>query len=542
MTGNKSDITDNEQNSVEQQSSCLAETKATEESCIVAASLLAAGTQLTFEYPLEEYQTLNIETDLDKVFSAFPERSAKYDKQYFLDNYVLSANKYLKNKKEKSIKTKFAQYLKNACESNLAQSLHTNHPLPATVSASDQSQGDSVFPDEKIIPATTCETNPDIKESVPDRGQPATPVFREAIALKKIPSGVPVNQLLRISDDKDEDDAEDIELLREKKLKAALKRKKLMGFWMVIGGIFLIILIVIFKYSGKNEIAKDIDPSQTPEMLKQLEQSKVSPDQLRRQKAKPSTEEDIKKLGDTPSSQQDPSQADHSTQKRQPVTGGGSSKNYESDKQIISKYENMNPTATGGEPAFTERKKPIPFTPGGSAGNMGGIHWVDAQPNTHKLTATISGDSVKAKLLLAIRSSDGSTIMAITQLDIEKLPEGSTCYGSGSFSNKRTYIKFNRCKTSNGEIAVNGRATTGRDPGIVSELIEITNNAGITFKTGIFDAAGRVLDTVVSNTTGGATSGIINNTTGDVKASNEAQKASFEYFVPANTTFNIYFE
>ncbi len=242
-----------------------------------------------------------------------------------------------------------------------------------------------------------------------------------------------------------------------------------------------------------------------------------------------------------------PQQAGQAQPQRTPGTGGKGA-NYQKDKDIIAQYEQINPgaaaadgTATGGD---SLRYRPRPFAAGssGTGQQQGGItiKGRDTAPTTGAIT--LHNVQIKARLKFAIRSSAGNTIIAETTTALDNIPQGAIFYGSASFQNKRTYVTFEKVRIGDMEYTLKASAISGKDPGIASEITEIDSNAKITFKSGVFDAAGKALDNIASQATGGATSGIISNTGQDVKANNEKDRVTWEYRVAAGTTFTIYIE
>lgn len=335
-----------------------------------------------------------------------------------------------------------------------------------------------------------------------------------------------------------------------KSVATSSKTGKLTGITVVVVGVIVLGIIVLKVIGGNTDVPEKSTESNTKKLLeglKSYDQRDIRNMQERRPVAAP--QESPLPAANTPAPEEQPSAAPQTAQAPRPKTGKGA--NYYKDKDIIEQYKEVNPGAAAAEgtaPAANPegnslRYRPRPFSAGSTGDNKGGIRITGRDTGPQKTnTIQLHNTQLKARLKFSIRSSASNSITAESNQDIENIPAGSIFYGSGSFSNKRTYVQFNRVRIGETEYDVKAYAISGKDPGIPSEVIEIENNAKITFTSGVMDATGKVLDNLVSSATAGAGSGVVNDTTGEVKDKNEQQRARYEYRVGAGTTFTIYIE
>lgn len=338
--------------------------------------------------------------------------------------------------------------------------------------------------------------------------------------------------------------------------KAVDAKSRMLGIGISVAGALVFAVFLGFQLFGGGEKKTEKDPAvdETQEMMKGMR--KVAPSDLRglKERDKQADQQNYDMPGEAK-----PEPAKEGSEKptfsptkgsgageRRPASGGPS-KNFEKDKDIIEQYKDINPAAAAGgaEGGTSLRYRPRPFAAGSGNDTKGGVTYTN-QPNIKSGGDTgefpLHDVQVRARLKFSIRSSASNQITAVSDVDMDGLPAGAIFYGSGSFSNKRTYVQFNKVRSGDREYSIKAYAVSGKDPGIASEVIEIENNAKITFTSGVTDAAGKVLDNLASTATGGATSGIVNGTAGEVKDKNEQERARYEYRVGAGTGFIVYIE
>lgn len=220
---------------------------------------------------------------------------------------------------------------------------------------------------------------------------------------------------------------------------------------------------------------------------------------------------------------------------------GSPNKNTVKDEEILEKYSGAN---AGAEVVQARRKG---FKPGGSQ-KEGGVYIKgtksdkpDSQEFIHK------NIKIKVKLQFSIRSTASTTVVAVVTQGTEQVPEGSKFYGNASgYANSRTQIRFSKLLSAGQEFSINGFAISGQDPGIPSEVTDVSGEnikAGV--KQGIGKTAANILQNVTSRVSGGVADAS-SNTTDPVNAEyqqkEEANKMTQEYRVPAGTGFYIYLE
>ncbi len=329
--------------------------------------------------------------------------------------------------------------------------------------------------------------------------------------------------------------------MSERHSSSAEKRAKVVGLSIAAGG-FIILLFMVSRFVATETPAGNEGPSSdTKKMIEALRS--VTPQEIRGL-MRPASR--VASETSSPAALETASQPAASERLR---TTSSRSQNYLKDKEIIEQYRAINPAAAADEEGVSSngesvlRYRPRPFAAGaGQQGAPGGVRVVGRGAGEEKGSVDLHNVSLKARLKFSIRSSASNAIVAETTQEAAGIPAGSLLYGSGSFANKRTYVQFTKMRVGEAEYAIKGYAISGRDPGIPSEVIEIGNNAKITFTSGVTDAAGRVLDNLAATATGGATSGVISGTAGEFKEKNEQERARYEYRVGAGTVFVVYIE
>lgn len=328
--------------------------------------------------------------------------------------------------------------------------------------------------------------------------------------------------------------------MSEMRSSAAEKRAKVMGLSIAAGGVVALLFIVSRFFVGGSPEHPAEPSADTKKMLEALRS--VTPQEIRGL-ARPTPRSAPENAGTATSETSDQPSGER------PRIASSRSLNYLKDKEIIEQYRAINPAAAAddgsaapaGESAL--RYRPRPFSAGAEQKEVqGGVRVVGRETGGQKKTMDLHDVSLKARLKFSIRSSASNAIVAETTHEVAGIPAGSLLYGTGSFANKRTYVQFHKIRVGDREYEIKGYAVSGRDPGIPSEVIEIENNAKITFASGVTDAAGRVLDNLAATATGGATSGVISGTAGELREKNEQERARYEYRVGAGTMFTVYVE
>jgi hypothetical protein len=179
----------------------------------------------------------------------------------------------------------------------------------------------------------------------------------------------------------------------------------------------------------------------------------------------------------------------------------------------------------------------------------GGVYF-RGQKNTSEKSDNkfkLHNTKVKVKLEFSIRSTAVSTVVAIVKDGSEKIPKGAKFYGRASgYANKRTQIKFSRLVIGEKDYQVKGFAISGRDPGIESEVTDISKeNIDSSIKQGLVKTVSGIAQKyagVAGNVAGSAASNTVAPASQEMNRQQEANKMTQEYRVPAGTAFFIYLE
>lgn len=222
---------------------------------------------------------------------------------------------------------------------------------------------------------------------------------------------------------------------------------------------------------------------------------------------------------------------------------GGKNKNTVKDEEILNKYSGSN---AGAGVVRATRKG---FKPGGSE-KGGGVYIKGRSSDDGKETSKKfihKNFKIKVKLQFSIRSTAATTVVAVVTQGNDQVPEGSKFYGNASgYVNNRTQIRFKTLLTAGQEFSVTGFAISGKDPGIPSEVTDVSNaniKAGV--KQGVGNTASNILKNVTSRLSGGVADASSNTTepvNEEYQKQEEANKMKQEYRVPAGTSFYIYLE
>lgn len=219
-------------------------------------------------------------------------------------------------------------------------------------------------------------------------------------------------------------------------------------------------------------------------------------------------------------------------------------KNEEKDREILEAYAKMSDAAASGSTQTARKRR---FVPGGESSGGGvfvkGKKEIRGKDNLFALHDV----KVKVKLDFSIRSTAQSTVVATVLEETGEIPKGAKFYGSAkSFVNKRTQLAFSKLIIGADEFSVKGFAVSGKDPGIESEVTDISGeNIKSEVKQGITKTAGAVVSRLagsVGSTAGMTAANTVNPATAELAKQEDANKMRQEYRVPAGTSFFVYLE
>lgn len=218
-------------------------------------------------------------------------------------------------------------------------------------------------------------------------------------------------------------------------------------------------------------------------------------------------------------------------------------KNYEKDSEIIEKYTTA--LDAGSYSSFQPAGGRRNFIPGGGA--QGGVLIKDKKSLNVEKTLNIHNVEIKVKLDYSIRSTASSTVIATVIKGSDTVTEGSKFYGQASgYSNKRTQISFSKLIINGSTYSVKGFAISGRDPGIESEVTDISKeNSASSIKQGVARTVSNIAVKLAGSTgsvAGEAASNTVDPASSEIQKQAEADKMTQEYRVPAGTAFFIYLE
>jgi len=223
-------------------------------------------------------------------------------------------------------------------------------------------------------------------------------------------------------------------------------------------------------------------------------------------------------------------------------------KNAQKDADILKKYAEAIDPAAENDVLINSRSGRRHFVPGGSE-PRGGVYF-RGQKNTSKKTDgnfQVHNTKIKVKLEFSIRSTANSTVIAVVKNDSGKIPKGAKFYGRASgYVNKRTQIRFSKLVIGEKDFQVKGFAISGRDPGIESEVTDISKeNIDSSIKQGLVKTASGIAQRyagVAGTVAGSAASNTVAPASQEMNRQQEANKMTQEYRVPAGTAFFIYLE
>ena len=221
-----------------------------------------------------------------------------------------------------------------------------------------------------------------------------------------------------------------------------------------------------------------------------------------------------------------------------------SNKNEEKDREILENYARLSDAAAASSQAAGRKRR---FVPGGEW-KSGGVFLKGVKTGGEsKKTLNLHDVKVKAKLDFSIRSTAQSTVVATVTEETGEIPKGAKFYGSArSFVNKRTQLAFSKLIVGGEEFSVKGFAVSGKDPGIESEVTDISEeNVKSEVKRGLTRTAGTIvsgLSAGIGGAVGTAANNTVNPAASELEKQEEANKMKQEYRVPAGTSFFVYIE
>jgi len=212
-----------------------------------------------------------------------------------------------------------------------------------------------------------------------------------------------------------------------------------------------------------------------------------------------------------------------------------SSHNSRKDEEILMKYASVRRRGSSMRGASGIKKQV----------RSGGVFVIGAKKDATKPIA-LHNVKIKVKLTLSIRSSSRTPVIAEVVSAGQKVAKGTKFIGAPTaFSNRRTQIRFSQMRLDGNRTAVEGFAISGKDPGIPSEVTDISSNVNKTVHAGAIKSVTSLAAGVVGGFGGGAASAannMISPAGNEVASQKESAKMRQEFRVPAGTIFYIYLE
>ena len=335
------------------------------------------------------------------------------------------------------------------------------------------------------------------------------------------------------SSEKEEFSAEKPEILPETRSSA---KRKVLFFALLSGMVSVMLLFTVFTFSGGGKEKKDSSGSLKINDFNEFAKGRLSgsiKSAMNIQKGRGNAEAVPVEKSEN---------AVKPSQKK--VTPNRRNKNEEKDREILENYAKQS-DAAAYSPASSGLKRR--FVPGGN-GKSGGVFMKGVeQKRKGERTFRLHDIKIRVKLDFSIRSTAQSTVVATVVDEIDEIPKGAKFYGTAkSFVNKRTQLSFSKLITGGEEFSVKGFAVSGKDPGIESEVTDISGeNVKSEIKQGVTKTVGTVL-TGLAGSAGTAAGTTARNTVdpaaAELEKQEETNKMKQEYRVPAGTAFFIYLE
>lgn len=223
-------------------------------------------------------------------------------------------------------------------------------------------------------------------------------------------------------------------------------------------------------------------------------------------------------------------------------------KNAQKDAEILQKYNEIMDAASSENGSGFSSNARRRFVPGG-ANRQGGVFIKNKQKSSTNDPEIfdLHNMKIKVKLEFSIRSTAPSTVVATVTEGDGKIPKNAKFYGAAvGFVNKRTQLNFSKLIIGSNEYAVKGFAISGKDPGIESEVTDISKtNIASSVKQGVIQTTSNAAlkaAGIVGSIASDAAKNTLTPTTTEMQKQEEANKMTQEYRVPAGTTFYIYLE
>lgn len=489
----------------------------------------------------------NFPASREELFEFYPVRAkfnSKYNNytgQFYVCNYIETL-RYLSEKNDLERNTVREIFSRNLGRNMAKFSIPENHDASKDTS-SDSTPSDDTDSTQNTLISRPEDTpsDADIAENsdciVDDTGTDTSDESPPLIGMRDFGS------FDEVAEEADED--EDYEVKEEEEIPADISRKKsfnmpLVLLFSIIAVMGAVVAVILFYDSEEKE--QDNMEATKEEYRKRFKDRKISKEERKR---KLNLQEQNKKesmSAKEKSEQKQPAEKSVQTRQSQPKRKrkkGGRKKTVteQADEAVLQKYAKGTKQRSAGDSPLRYKARPVQT---GSSGESG-IYVKNNKENTQP-SVSISDVSVKVRLKFAIRSSAGNSIIAVSRESVGQIPEGALFYGRASFSNHRSYVNFSSVKINGGKYDITGYAVSGKDPGISSEVKKIRDNASIAFKAGVVDAAGKVVENVVSEATGGHAAGVVSQSIGEKKRDVEKEKAHYEYYVPPGTPFVLYIE
>ena len=219
-------------------------------------------------------------------------------------------------------------------------------------------------------------------------------------------------------------------------------------------------------------------------------------------------------------------------------------KNEENDREILEAYAKLSDAAASGSVQSGRKRR---FVPGGEGAGGGVVIKGKKEVRGKENLFALHDVKVKVKLDFSIRSTAQSTVVATVLEEIGEIPKGAKFYGvAKSFVNKRTQLSFSKLMIGTEEFSVKGFAVSGKDPGIESEVTDISGeNIKSEVKQGFTKTAGAVVTRLagsVGSTAGTTAANTVNPAAAELAKQEESNRMRQEYRVPAGTSFFVYLE
>lgn len=214
-----------------------------------------------------------------------------------------------------------------------------------------------------------------------------------------------------------------------------------------------------------------------------------------------------------------------------------SSFNSRKDEEILMKYAAVRDGSVAENTSLRRGRS--------NARKQGGVFLLGKKSLVKKKSA-LHNVKIKVKLALSIRSSSRAPVIAEVVSDGEQIAKGTKFIGTPTaFSNGRTQVRFSEMRLNGLRTTMRGFAISGKDPGIPSDVTDISSNINKTVSSGAIKSVTAIAAGVVGGLSGTASTASNNmispagNEVADQKQSNKMQQ---EFRVPAGTVFHIYVE